>query len=147
METPVRNLVEYLTVMCKVLLVVLKSLPSVSSHLHPSVISYHFLYSHRNGRANIQNLKHNRKKLIKLVYWQNNEIRVFPLLADFALSTSHLLVMIWLFLDLYVKGTLLTTMKGLWLSTTAVTVLILVESFIPVTPNIHLLEANGRLSE
>lgn len=91
----------------------------------------------------MHNLKFKGKNLIKFVYWQSIEIRVFPLLADFTLSTSHLLVMIWLFLGLCVKGTLLTATKGLWLSITAVTVQIVVDSFVPVTPNIHFLEANG----
>lgn len=45
----------------------------------------------------MHNLKYKGKNLIKFVYWQNNEIRVFEILADFALSTSHLLAMIWLF--------------------------------------------------
>lgn len=51
--------------------------------------------------------------------------------------------MIWLFLNLCVQVTLLTAMKGLWLSITALTVLILLEIYIPVTPNIHFLEANA----
>lgn len=72
-----------------------------------------------------------------------HKITVFQILADFALSASHLLVTIWLLLDLCVKVSLLSAMKGLLLSITAVTVLILVEVFIVVTPNIYFLEANG----